>query len=282
MKELFGTNLTSDRRNTAYDGANLESAKLPASMQDTLDHHMDEVSDLAEKSEPAIPYIIETIAFLGWFICAGSLLRNLGELTFAEMFSNAPAIPWIMGISFVVWLPLFISRRIRKHRVENSEETAQTIDHAETTLSSCMQYLGVPADAVAADVLVYCYREKDGENILKERYGITASPVEVQLFRDDSCFHLCDGYVRYDIPLSDLLGIRQIHKRVPMNGWNKEDAPTAKCYKQYHMTTNNMEQVFIKEHFRLDFLLNGESFCLRFPPYELSVFQQMTGCSVSE
>lgn len=126
-------------------------------------------------------------------------------------------------------------------------------------------------------------------DVLTGRYKLKGDEVKVLGITDNTMLNmefkifvregkLCLANVRecYEIDLTAITGIRTIKRQMRIMGWNKEKHFTADIYKPYKVIADRYG-IYIKYYHALTFRHGGGECWLLLPPYELPVFEKLTG-----
>ena len=82
-----------------------------------------------------------------------------------------------------------------------------------------------------------------------------------KIFSDTNCLYIANLEGKYAFPLSSLVSIHTVKKRIRIAGWNKEIGFKQGVYKQY----------------KLEVYHDGVSLGIYIPCYELPIFEELTG-----
>lgn len=201
------------------------------------------------------------------------------DIGIAQAYANAPYLFWICGICLVVWAPLFLMGKSRKKSVMQSDESSYTMAKLDSISSTALAELNVPSSATTVDILEVKYKLKNGEPKIKDG-ALDAgkySNNEYHLYTDEDKLCIADVFGRYDFPLDSLRRIRTVKKTVGIENWNKYEAPTAAEYKQYKISSDKYNNLYLKAYHILELEYMGETWGIYFPNYELPTFECITG-----
>jgi hypothetical protein len=280
MKKLFfGTDITTDKKNTRIDGEDFATNRVSMAQERAIDEKVDSVQSLQKKIRLPLPlhllYLLSGFVTLVIFV---AILKSLDETSVSEIFAKMPGLIYTMLISGAVWGVLALAGALRKKRLESSRETAAALQAADFAVAQAYETLGVPASAIDVDIMVCKYHIKNGAPTPKAGRSYLFSNPEMKVFVESGALCFADVNTRYDIPLSDITGIREIKKRIALPSWNKNTLPTEARYKPYRLTMNEYGQVFIRSYCVLDIYRDGlVQYELYFPTYELPIIERLTG-----
>lgn len=258
------------------DGEVFIVRRLSASQQNKLDEKYTAVYTAGSRGELPLPLIIlfyvSAVVFL---CCAGGLLKNIGEVSFAQMYENAPAVFWVGGIAAVVAVALLTAGFLRKRRtapalVQPGEELRRAVREAEEELC-------IPADAARADVFFEQYRVSKGGK--RRRVGIFYNE-EVAVWASEESLCIATQEVVYALPKSSFTAIYRVERRVQFLFWNKEESHNSPRYKPYRVRKNQYGRLSVKPYYSVQFTRSGEAFEILIPPYELETLQRILSLPV--
>ena len=280
MKPLFGTDLTTNKKN---DKANIERfacERISQESSDALDDVSEQATDVAKKAD--IPIILKILTFISGIgmIIVFRVVANLitDDIPIQQIIAQHL---WmiIVGVSCVaIFFGIcFYSKRLNK-KVTDSEEYAVTESRINNVLANVYAELGVPSEAEDVDVFFCFYKEKNGKYIVK-RSGV--NPFDFvnfsnKIFIENGNLYVADTTTKYCIPDFIPTSIEKVNKRKTFPIWNKDTPHNKGEYKQYKISYN--DSVYsCKPFYILHFESYGEKWGLYFPSYELPFFEKLTG-----
>ena len=275
MKPFLGIDLTTNRKNDQFNGAEF-LAQTPSV---ALANMLEDSSEKAEKTiETAkLPLLFRIIQFVCGFaalmITAGILKA---DVSLAEGYHTAPWLYWIAGICAIVWLVLWLLSKQKAKTVLDAEESEQTFSHLEGTADAIYKELSVPDDAKDVDILSFFYKIKNGEMKPVEKAFATHFNPEFKIFTDEENLYLANLEGKYAFPLSSIVKIHTVNKHIRIVGWNKEEKFNKGIYKQYKLTEDNYGSIHCKQYHILEINHQGESYGIYFPCYELATLKEYT------
>lgn len=282
---MFCVDITLDKKNEKINGTEFTTARVSDKLSDNLENTSDEVETIEKESKlPLWMRIVRAVSgYLGLIIFV-ALVRGVLEVGISQVYKNAPYFFPICAACILCWFVLTLLAKNKARSVIETDETNNTLETLEKDIQSIYDELGVPAEAVSADVLMFKYKVKKGKPV---PYAVNMMPTpyiffEFKIYRDGEklCFADLDSVV--SIELSELKTIRRVNKRTTALGWNKEEEPTKGIYKPYKMTVSNIGTVNFKPYYILEMEHDGVLWGIYFPPYELSVFEKLTGLTAEE
>ncbi len=286
MKPFFSIDWTKNNKNTERNGREFLAAEPSLLMSASLDNSAGEVNEVMEKSK--LPLAIRIAQWVFGFIAitfAGGILDSLGEVSFAEGYKNAPALIWICGAAFVIWVMLTIIAYKKKKTVLESDESTMIISHLENNIGAAFEELSVPLDARDVDILWFYYKEKDGKIKLKGKALQLAAYFNNPIFKafsDPDNLYLACTEGKYAFPKQDMLALRKVNKRINFSSWNKDVSFKDEEYKEYKLSCDNYGRIHCKYYGILEVKKDEETFGIYIPCYELPVIEDLTGLRAEE
>ncbi|MGM9640097.1 MAG: hypothetical protein ACI3V3_01875 [Faecousia sp.] len=274
MKVFFGINITKDKKNETYDGEVFIGKKLPQDQARAMEAQNARMEDCEEKAK--LPLALRVVQLVAFFVAVCAFLGVIkADVSIFQAYRNAP---WVFygGIAAaVIWAVLFLLEKLRERKQNRSEENAVALHRQESLEWSCYEALDVPGDAPYVDVLLMRYKEKKGKPVPVATGGTTFLNPQLRIFIREGKLCLADLFQRYDIPMKDLAGIYRVNAWGSAPSWNKDESfPNDKGYK----ITTFQYGIRFKPYYALFIRRQGETYALYFPPYELPLFQKLTGC----
>lgn len=275
MKAVFGINITEDKHNSTFDGDIFISKRLPESQLQSLDEENDNLEELQKKADlPIALKIVYYICLAVFLIGLTGVLKNLTDLSIAQMYANAPGLFIAIGICALVWLVLFIYKKTKFSSVEKSEDLQITLNHVETQAKAAFETLGVPSDAKEMDILCYRYKLKKDQISVIDTGMMPFLNMQMKVFAADECLCLADAEQKYSIPLNCISKIKTVKKRISVPDWNKDTPFNKGEYKQYKITRND-NGIFFKPYYSIEIHYENEEYELLIPPYELPDMEEL-------
>ena len=200
------------------------------------------------------------------------------------MFKNIPGIfiaGIVCGVAWVVLQVLSKSKETKVLKEENAEERAEEL-RQDTKL--IYEELSVPDIARSVDIIMFRYKTKN-DNIVPCVLGLQTTAymcLDAKIFASDEGLHIADISSVYTFKKGEIKAIRTVKKRISIANWNKDEDPRNGEFKPYKMTVNNYGDVFFKPYHILEIEHDGQLYGIYFPPYELSIFERLTGIAAEE
>lgn len=280
MRPVFGIDITENKNNDTIDKrfvtetVSAESAKM-------LEARCEKVEDAETKSDiPGWLHIIRMLCGIFGMIALGSSVKAGVE----KALRNAPLLMISGFVCLGAFLILTVYSKMKKKASYKENNVEQLVEDAQKDINAVYGELGVPEDAEAVDVFSFFYIMKDGVPTPKTK-GLqmgTFINLGVRMFKTENELCICDIENRHSFGLSELREIKKVDKRFDMINWNKEESPRDKKFKPYNPSVNQFGTVYMKPYYILELERDGERFGIYFPPYELEIFEKLSGLRVSE
>lgn len=244
----------------------------------------DEVDRFRRRNEEferniAFPLPLRIIHFLSKliaFILIVSIIR--ADVSFAEGYRNAPYLYWIMLISLLVWIGMFLYRRqYQKEKQAETEEQLQAhIANAELIYRRTMQHLSIPEDAASMDALAEHYVMKNGKPKHKNTKTGGYFNLDMFAYRENNCLYLANFETVLEIPLPSIRSMTMEKKKYCISPWNKPEPPDSERFASYKIAFNQFDQFFV-HCCRIEIRDARGEFFILIPEYEVPLFTQLTG-----
>ena len=95
---------------------------------------------------------------------------------------------------------------------------------------------------------------------------------------DMLCF--ADVETVYAIPLSYFKKIIKYNKRAMVNGWNKSEDFNKGEYKEYKITKNSYDNLFMKPYYSVQFEYEFQEYEFLIPPYEINHLNKLLNLDI--
>lgn len=275
MKPVFGTDVTSDRRNDWSNSDDFITREVGSELKARIEGAVD--SAVAVEKKSGLPWyggiaqgFAGAAAIIGFFAVVNYGLDH----GFSQVLKNSGPWQYVFAAGAIAWLALFLIERRKKQSTVVSGEAAAADDALESALKQARLELGVPENAEAVDVFMIDYKVKNGE-------PVNANPpflinAELHAYRQNDALVLWGGKEVWEFPLCEMKRIRTVKKATTAMLWNKDEKPREGRFAQYKLAANNYG-VSAKTYHILEFERGGETFGIYFPCWELPVFERLTG-----
>ena len=282
MKPFLGIDLTIDKKNEQLNGNEFLIQEPSFALSNHLETSMKNADETIANSKLPFPLrIIKHLCGIMALLIIISILR--ADVTIAEAYQNAPGLFWVAPICAIIWLLLFISSYFKSKTVLETDESTQIFSHLDSISNEIYTELSVPFDAKEVDILLFFYKEKNG-NIKVTTRGMQITeyfnPV-FKIFTDNEHLYLANLDGKYAFPLSSIVKMHTIKKRIRIEEWHKEEQCTKGIYKPYKLTTDNYGCVICKYYHILEINHQGNSWGIYIPCYELPIFEEIININMN-
>lgn len=275
MKNVFDMDMERD----GYDGQVFCINEVETAVAVKVDEMSEEISNATEQAEPSWAGII--VEIICWIIIAAGVRGVLDtDISLREAFANAPYVFAVIGVAAVVLLGIFVSRRKKMKRFEQSLEENQMMEVWDDTEKEVAKALGIPEDSRKVDVFAEIYEIKKGKKKVVHKPLIMNYCMNMYIKERKLCF--ADMKQEMGIPIEEISAIKKVKKRENIANWNKEEAYKSKKYKKYKITENNLG-LLIKSYYSIRIDSIWGAYEIRLPDYEeeaVRLIEEITGKSV--
>lgn len=286
MKPLFSRDLTENRKNREQNGEEFLVQAPSLLLTSRLESANASVMETIRRSRlPLALWLLKMLC--GGF--AALLLAILVLLVVKDGMAGAYAagawIFWCAGGCSLAFILLFALEKNREQEALRDGDAEDRLFALSSAAEAIYAELNVPETAKEIDVLLFCYRVKNGEPRPRPRNAM--HPTQYSIFSpltyvEDDRFVLACLEGKYAVPLSALKSIRTVRRRITFAGWNKDTAPTDKSFKPFLSGFDLNGYVRCRWYHVLEFEANGETWGLYFPNYELQTVEELTGLKADE
>ena len=281
MKPFLGIDITKNKNNETLNGQEFVAARVSAIRSDLLSRAVDDVEKQAEKTKtPRIIRVIRMISFFGMLVMTYGIISALGgeeKVTLPQAYQNAPAVFWIAAGCFALWLLISLVERNMEKKAAENVEADKALSKAEQIVKDSYQELGVPESAVNFDLLVFRYVEKKGKIVPQGIGSATFMAANCKIFTENGFLCFADAEQRFHLPMSAIRRIETVKKDAGIPTWNKDVPVNKPPYKQFKLRIDNYGVIHFKPYYILELELDGETWGVYFPSYELPIIESLTG-----
>ena len=280
MKPILAIDITKNRKNETPNSESFLNKKTDEKLLQSIFELSVEAKNSAEKAVPSEFYRIGMYFFgmVGLALIFG-LISGISENGIPK---NNMSFYIVSGIAIALVLLTII---IFLCYLKKKKDLKQTpfVNNAENRLNQAKDaifaQMGVPFNTPETDVLIFKYKEKNGEIYPCEK-GLQFTRFFNSIFK----FHLSDGFLylsnieaQYKILNPVFKAIHTVNKKADFPFWNKEKGFKHPDYKQFKIYNTALGIFVCKNYYILEIETNGESYGIYFPNYELPFFKELTG-----
>ncbi len=279
MKPFWGTDLTHDKHNEVWNGDEFCVQRPSAEQAKALAEASGQAQNLMKQANlPGGLGIVKAICGLGVLVVVAGMAGRSSDISLAQAYENASSVFWIGGACAIVFLVLFLMERFRAKKSLGSSEGEATLSNLVAVVGAIHQELGIPKDAISADILAVNYSVKDGEPMPNRTTGASTPWLnrEAHIFVEGGNLCIADMDGKHAIPLSSLRGIQTVQKKIYLPVWNKDTPMDKPPYKQYKIFKDSFGFIVARRYHILKFVHRDEDWGVYFPNYELPAFEKLT------
>ena len=281
MKPIFGIDITNDKYNERMHAEDF----IAANASEETSQQLNESGNRAESTikRAKLPTAVTVLQFI--FLIVGgisilSFLNSISDVGFAAAYAASPLTFYVGVIGIAVFVAISIWAIGRMKKVLDGEDAKNVVNEIESLTEKIYKELDVPQGAVDVDVLFFNYVEHENGDVVPKSTPLGLTPYinfELKMFKRSGKLCFADLTSRYDFELEKFRGITRVDKKISIPQWNKSESYNSENYKKFHMVKNNMDCIFFKPYYILEFVKNDELYGIYFPCYELEAFERLTG-----
>lgn len=278
MINLFGIDVTNNKDNLEQFKIREADIELVQKQEETRES-MDKVEKKA--ALPTWLSILMYIALLAGTIIICGFIKALKNKSFKELISR-PTNIFLLAIAVVLILAYIIYRIIAYQKakvVAKSEEFNQVAEEIDEIVNESFKDLNIPDDKIIMDVFTYPYKVKK-DKIKPASSMFKYINIQYNFFIEDDKLCFADIETVYAIPLSCFKRIIKYNKRAMVNGWNKDVEFNKGEYKEYKITKNNYDNLFMKPYYSVQFEYEFKEYEFLIPPYEINHLNKLLNLEI--
>ena len=274
IKPLFSVDITSDKKNEVPTGAEFIVRSLSKEEMQEVENRRDDFDKSTEKSSLPSWFFIVEYAFV---VIAFIIYAVSGRIGFEKVMKDSPILMISGTACGIIWIVLHTFSNYKKNmkRKENEERIFEINEERDFIL---YEKLGVPKNAKNADVLIFSYTVENGTvtpyfpDFLSTPYFNSA----VKIYESGDAVNIADGEGNlYSFKKNEFKSISACDEQISVNEWNKKDSPSSEKFKS-HVTSVDKDKITVKSYYILHIERGGENFGIRFPSYEIELFEGIT------
>lgn len=278
MKPIFCTDITVDKHNQVINGSEFITANASEDIRAELDKKANDLENTIQSSKtPSWMVMVKNIAGFGALVMAMSLFSTAMQAgSIGAIFAGGNLTTTIICLGAVaIWFYLGRVSKEREKSIRNNTDIKARSNELENGIAMLYSSMGVPANAVSADIIMFQYKMKDGQ-INPVSPLMMPTPYfnfECKVYADGDCLCIADTENVYSFKKCEILGTRFIEQKTSFVSWNKAAGPTDAPYAEYGLTLGKLGTIVCNGYYALDFKHDGEMCEIYFPVYELPVFE---------
>ena len=281
MKNIFGVKKDSE----GLDGQNYIIRRCSEDIIKEKEEYLKEFN--THKKNAYLPKWLNIIknvclfSFLFLFIC---ILGAIDEVSIQDAYNNAPFLFYICGITFIIFIILFIINKVKVKKVLNSDEFIDFKSKSDFFLTKVLNDLSIPINSNEVDIFSYVYdlNKKEKE---KNAYSLQMSKyfnMSMYIFKENDALCLATVNEVLSIPLNHIKEVYKINKKINAYGWNKEEPYNKGKYKEYKITANQYNVLFYKYYYSIRINDGTTDYEIIVPPYDYEYFDNIINLEVKE
>lgn len=278
MKNVFGL----EKRTEKFDGEKFIVRRAEgelAAKQDRLEK--DKASFERMAGLPTWVNVCGMILLLLGAVFLCGFLEALEDVTFAQAWENA-------GWCFVVGLAalaaggvILLVAFVKRKRAQQTPAYRYLQETVEKVAKESFEAFGVPASAQTIDVIAVAYKGKEGKEYKENAFTVTYVNAEAKVYRENEALFFAFFDCVFALPLSNILRIQCINKRIAAEQWNKPEPVRKNRYKDFKVIKDNNGRYSTKPYYRMVVRDEAyEEYAVLIPCYDVDVVLSLTGKTV--
>ena len=276
MKNLFSINKTDNKDSMEFDAVPYHAASVSEEIRDKLKNAF---SFVEKETTPPPPTEAENAlrrkGNACWLGCLGCMVGAIGLFLVASRNGLYDTMPFLHIFELVLLGgAIFLNLRARKltRKLSRTQGDRLQVDFSEASkrleaaAAEAARELGVPEGALSVDVFPYHYKV-NGDTILrvgkKGRFDNLAMSVFVKNGR--LCFATAQEL--FEIPLSEITGMREYDEDFEIDLWLKNDEPTSERYKDFGIRKSGF--LSHKAHGYFGLKIGADQYEVLIPAYDM-------------
>lgn len=281
MKPIFCTDITVNKNNNEINGTNFITESISDEKREEMDARANELQSLINQAKaPGWMVTLRSVAGFASLIMAMNLFQVVMEKGFSALFAADQITGTLICLGAVaVWFYMDHQGKARVKKMESDPLLKKKNDELEIEIAMMMHEMGVPANAKPMDVLVFNYKEKDGEvtPISPMMMPSTFMNFECKAYVKDDEIRLADSDSVYSFKKSEIKMLRKVDSKITVYSWNKQEDPTDPKYSEYGVFTNKMGMASVAYYYVVEIERDGVTFGLYVPGYEAEILKDVFG-----
>ena len=281
MKPIFCTDITVNKNNTEINGTNFITESISDEKREEMDARANELQSLINQAKtPGWMVTLRSVAGFASLIMAMNLFQVVMEKGFSALFAPDQITGTLICLGAVaVWFYMDHQGKARVKKMESDPLLKKKNDELEIEIAMMMHEMGVPANAKPMDVLVFNYKDKDGEvtPISPMMMPSTFMNFECKAYVKDDEIRLADSDSVYSFKKSEIKMLRKVDSKITVYSWNKQEDPTDPKYSEYGVFTNKMGMASVASYYVVEIERDGVTFGLYVPGYEAEILKDVFG-----
>ncbi len=235
-----------------------------------LTSHIDKKAK--KKDLPLFFYLLEYVAFLIIIGIVPSIIKAGVITPYGLLLSSV----FVASILYLVIIKRIDKKREKAFLEDKNIHKAysRSVEIYKQTLLS----FNLPKNAQLADIFTNSYEIEDGQYKLHsqtKKFDRFFNEEEF-IYVENGALCIVNSKKKIVVPGFQPKFIQRVDKSVSFPNWNKKESHMSEKFKLYSVKYDGYAYI-CKYYYILHFDVNGERWCLYFPPYELPFFESITG-----
>lgn len=276
MKPFLGIDLTTNSKNEQTIGNEFLIKKTPTELTLKIQMQANRTDAAMHKSHISSVFQFLQYGFIAFFfITLSATLRS--ELSFVEKYHNAPWLYWSAIICGIIGFTLSILGKRRRNQSLLSNE--RLLINLKNNVNDVYKFLSIPDYAEEIDILSFAYTTKNGQvKLIKNTLPVYQfSNCIFKIYSDSENLYLSCLKGTYAFPLSSLIAIQTIKKRICIKEWHKEVPYNKGFYKQFHLSSDYYGCIHCSSYYILKLVHRGIAYGIYIPCYDIAILEKLTG-----
>lgn len=279
MKNIFGVNVTGNKKNYKIDGFDFLTQAVSPELSKKLDGLHSEIDYINKKTK--LPVWIDHLRSI-CLVCALLITSGLlkADVSLSEGYNNAKYLYFICAACYIIFIVLYLIEKNKSKKMTKTDQYSEYIDNEDIVLEEIFNQFGIPENCESIDTLCFRYKVKK-DKIKRISFGLFEFiNTENKAYIKDENLCLANLYMVLSIPLTSIKRINQ-RKTASFPNWNKKEKTTSKKFKKYKINKNSQQTYFAKYYSVLIEDPKGD-FELFIPNYDIETFTQLTKVRTDE
>lgn len=282
MKNLFSINKTSSKDASELDVTPYRAATVSEEVKAKLKNAFSVVEEESAPRElTEEEKLLRKKGNRYWMICLACLVSSVilffggGKI---GIFEAVPALYTVnIGILAVAIVFNVKAKRINRKQNERMSESLK-FDFSEASArlveaaAEASRELGVPEDALNADVFTYQYK-LDGDKLLRVGKRGKYDNLAVMVFVKDKRLCFATAQELLAVPLSEITGYREYDEDFELDMWLKPEEPDSDKYKEFGIRKSGF--LAHKGHGYFGLLIGQDAYEVLIPCYDFEMIKEL-------
>ncbi len=275
MKNLFSINKTDNKDSLEFDAVPYHTASVSDEVRSKLKSAF---SIVEEDTTPPPPTEEETAlrkkSNACWLLCLSCMVGAIGLFFAASRAGLYETMPFLHIIELILLVgAIFFNFRARKLSRKQSKvqgermqvDFSEASKRLEAAAAEAARELGVPEGALSVDVFPYHYTVS-GDTVLQVGKKGKFDNLAVSVFVKEEKLCFATAQELFEIPLSEITGMREYDEDFEIDMWLKPEEPTSDRYKAFGLRKSGFFSR--KGHGYFGLKIGGDAYEVLIPCYD--------------